>query len=80
MCTRRTSNRVARLAPTRHEQVLSPADRRLALTRPGQVLSADLSAVYDCLFANEALLDKLFSFLKSEVQCTAVIQTSTCDK
>ena len=31
-----------------------------------QVLAADLAAVYDCLFSNEALLDKLFAFLERE--------------
>jgi hypothetical protein len=31
-----------------------------------QVLASDMSAVYDCMFANEDILDKLFSFLDKE--------------
>jgi hypothetical protein len=30
------------------------------------VLASDINAIFDCLFANEDILDKLFSFLNKE--------------
>lgn len=31
-----------------------------------QVLTSDVNSIYDCMFANEELVDKLFSFLQRE--------------
>ena len=38
-----------------------------------QVLSADVAAVFDCMFANEKLLDKLFSFLEREAPLNTLL-------
>ena len=38
-----------------------------------QVLASDLNAVYDCLFANEDLVDKLFSFLDRDEPLNALL-------
>ena len=37
------------------------------------MLAADLAAVYDCLFSNEALLDKLFAFLEREAPLNSLL-------
>mmetsp|Transcript_2494 Transcript_2494/g.3963 ORF Transcript_2494/g.3963 Transcript_2494/m.3963 type:complete len:603 (-) Transcript_2494:38-1846(-) len=41
--------------------------------KSSEVLAADLGAVHDCLFANEALLDKLFSFLEREAPLNTLL-------
>jgi hypothetical protein len=38
-----------------------------------QVLAADLGAVHDCMFANEALLDKLFALLEREAPLNTLL-------
>lgn len=38
-----------------------------------QVLAADLAAVHDCMFANEALLDKLFAFLERDAPLNTLL-------
>lgn len=38
-----------------------------------QVLAADVAAVFDCMFANEKLLDKLFSFLEREAPLNTLL-------
>jgi hypothetical protein len=38
-----------------------------------QVLAADLTAVHDCMFANEGLLDKLFAFLDREAPLNSLL-------
>ena len=38
-----------------------------------QVLSADLAAIYDCIFANEPLLDKLFAFVESDAPLNTLL-------
>mmetsp|Transcript_6373 Transcript_6373/g.14944 ORF Transcript_6373/g.14944 Transcript_6373/m.14944 type:complete len:624 (-) Transcript_6373:68-1939(-) len=41
--------------------------------KSSEVLSADLSAVYDCMFANEELLNKLFTFLEAEAPLNTLL-------
>ena len=37
------------------------------------MLAADLAAVHDCLFSNEALLDKLFAFLDRDAPLNTLL-------
>mmetsp|Transcript_15148 Transcript_15148/g.36977 ORF Transcript_15148/g.36977 Transcript_15148/m.36977 type:complete len:611 (+) Transcript_15148:93-1925(+) len=41
--------------------------------KASEVLASDLNAVYDCLFANDELIDKLFSFLELEAPLNALL-------
>lgn len=41
--------------------------------KSSEVLAADLAAVHDCMFANEALLDKLFAFLEREAPLNTLL-------
>lgn len=41
--------------------------------KSSEVLAADLAAVHDCLFSNEALLDKLFAFLDRDAPLNTLL-------
>ena len=67
-----TSQRPSRGTALAH-QTADACAVKLTRAHGMQVLAADVAAVYDCMFANEHLLDKLFAFLEREAPLNTLL-------